>query len=106
MKKIYLDHAATTPIDPLVVESMKPYMTDFFGNPSSMHQLGASNKKAINNARKEVADSIGASFEEIFFCSSGTEASNWAIKGMATKNPLKREIITSKIEHHATLHTC
>jgi cysteine desulfurase len=105
MKEFYLDYAATTPIDARVQEFMKPFLEHKFENPSSMHTYGIENKKAINQARKKIADAINALPEEIFFTSGGTEATNWAIKGYALKNPEKKEIITSKIEHKATLNT-
>lgn len=105
MKEFYLDYAATTPIDKRVLDFIKPFMEDKFENPSSMHMHAIENKKAINQARKKVADALNALPEEIFFTSGGTEATNWAIKGYAIKNPGKKEIITSKIEHKATLNT-
>jgi cysteine desulfurase len=106
MKKIYLDHAATTPINPLVYEKMKPFLEDFYGNPSSVHELGAQTKKAINESRRKIASILNCKPTELFFTSSGTEATNWAILGYADKNPDKNEIIISEIEHHATIHTC
>ncbi len=106
MKKIYLDHAATTPLNPLAYEKMKPFLSDLYGNPSSVHELGASTKKAINEARRKISDLLNCKPSELFFTSGGTEATNWAILGYADKNPNHREIIVSKIEHHATLHTC
>ena len=106
MKKIYLDHAATTPINPLVYEKMKPFLEGFYGNPSSVHELGALSKKAINEARRKIASILNCKSTELFFTSSGTEATNWAILGYADKNPGKNEIIISEIEHHATIHTC
>ncbi|MBU1141822.1 MAG: cysteine desulfurase [Firmicutes bacterium] len=106
MKSIYLDYAATTPLSSEVVQAMQPYLNQKFGNPSSMHQLGIANKKIINDARKTIATCLNVKHEEIFFTSGGTEATNWAIKGYAFAHPDKKEIITSQIEHHATLHTC
>lgn len=104
---VYLDHAATTPVKPEVVEAMLPYFNDRYGNPSSIYSLGRDSKKAIENARETVAKSIGAQAREIFFTGSGTEADNWAIKGVAYANRQKgRHIITTTIEHHAVLHTC
>ncbi|BCR35775.1 cysteine desulfurase family protein [Mariniplasma anaerobium] len=105
MKEFYLDYAATTPLDNRVLDFMKPFLEHKFENPSSMHSHAIENKKAINQARKKVADALNASPDEIFFTSGGTESTNWAIKGYAFKNPDKREIITSKIEHKATLNT-
>ncbi|MGL5676249.1 MAG: cysteine desulfurase NifS [Cellulosilyticaceae bacterium] len=107
MNKIYLDHAATTPVKPEVVEAMLPYFTENFGNPSSVYQLAQINKKAIDEAREMIARHIGANTNEIFFTSGGTEADNWAIKGIAEAYKHKgNHIITTKIEHHAVLHTC
>jgi cysteine desulfurase len=105
MKEFYLDYAATTPIDKRVLDFMKPFLETKFENPSSMHMHAIENKKAINQARKKVADALNAMPEEIFFTSGGTESTNWAIKGYATKHPDKKEIITSKIEHKATINT-
>lgn len=107
MDKIYLDHAATTPVKPEVVEAMLPYFTQNFGNPSSVYQVAQINKRAIDEARETIARHIGANTNEIFFTSGGTEADNWAIKGIAEANRNKgNHIITTKIEHHAVLHTC
>jgi len=106
MKTIYLDHAATTPLSPIAYEKMKPFLEGLYGNPSSIHELGALSKKAINEARKKVANIINCKPSEIIFTSSGTEATNLAILGYADQHPEKKEIITTKIEHHATLHTC
>ncbi|MGL4800389.1 MAG: cysteine desulfurase NifS [Cellulosilyticaceae bacterium] len=107
MNKIYLDHAATTPVKPEVVEAMLPYFTENFGNPSSVYQIAQINKKAIDEAREMIARHIGANTNEIFFTSGGTEADNWAIKGIAEAYKHKgNHIITTKIEHHAVLHTC
>jgi cysteine desulfurase len=107
MKRIYLDYAATTPTDPAVVETMLPYFTDSFGNPSSLYSYGQENKDAIEKARKTVAQAIGARPEEIIFTSGGTEADNTAISGVARANLSKgNHLITSAIEHHAVLETC
>ncbi len=107
MNKIYLDHAATTPVKKEVLDAMLPYFTESFGNPSSVYQLAQVNKKAIDEARETIANHLGASANEIFFTGSGTEADNWAIKGIAEAYKSKgNHIITSKIEHHAVLHTC
>jgi len=104
---IYLDHAATTPVRPEVVEAMLPYFNTKFGNPSSIYSLGRDSKKAVEEARETVAKAIGAQPREIFFTGSGTEADNWAIKGTAYANRQKgKHIITTAIEHHAVLHTC
>ncbi|MBA7622367.1 Cysteine desulfurase IscS [subsurface metagenome] len=107
MKRIYLDYAATTPTHPEVVKAMLPYFTDAFGNPSSIHSYGQESKGAIEEARVKVADLIGARDEEIVFTSGGTEADNFAIKGVAYANEIKGDhIITSSIEHHAVIETC
>ena len=106
-KLIYLDNAATTPMYQEAVEAMLPYFTERFGNPSSQYSLANEGKRAIENARKQIAASIGARPEEIYFTGSGTEADNWAIKMAAQAYGGKgRHIITTKIEHHAVLHTC
>ncbi len=104
---IYLDNAATTPMYREAVEAMLPYFSEQFGNPSGQYQLANSGKRAIENARKLIAATIGARPEEIYFTGSGTEADNWAIK-MAAKayRDKGRHIITTKIEHHAVLHAC
>ncbi|MFU8793549.1 MAG: cysteine desulfurase family protein [Acholeplasmataceae bacterium] len=106
MKTIYLDHAATTPVDPRVLKAMQPYFCAHYGNPSSMHHLGIHNKKAINTARKTISTLLACQPEEIIFTSGGTESINLALKGVAQANPLKKEIITTKVEHKATLNAC
>ena len=107
MEKIYLDNAATTPVRKEVVDAMLPYFTESFGNPSSVYQIAQMNKKAIDDARETIANALGARANEIFFTSGGSEADNWALKGIAYANKAKgNHIITSKIEHHAVLHTC
>ncbi len=106
-KFIYMDHAATTYVKPQVVEAMLPFFTEKFGNASSIYTIGRDSKKAIEESREKVADAIGAQAREIFFTGSGTEADNWAIKGVAYANKSKgNHIITTNIEHHAVLHTC
>jgi len=106
-KRIYVDHAATTPIRSEVLEEMMPYLTERFGNPSSIYSYGREAKKAIEEAREKVAKAIGADPLEIYFTGSGTEADNWAIIGTAFANRNKgNHIITSSVEHHAVLHTC
>jgi len=106
-KLIYLDHAATTAVRPEVVDTMLPYFTERFGNPSSIYGFAAKNKEAINNSRDIIANAIGAKPEEIYFTGSGSEADNWALKATAEAYRNKgKHIITSKIEHHAILHTC
>lgn len=104
---IYLDNAATTRTAPEVVEAMLPYFTEYYGNPSSIYSLGSASKKAVNNARRILGESIGAKMEEIYFTAGGSEADNWAIKAVAEAYAGRgRHIITTKIEHHAVLHTC
>ncbi len=102
MKRIYMDYAATTPTHPEVLEAMKPYFTDIFGNPSSIHSFGREAKKAVDASRDGIADLIGARSEEIFFTSGGTEADNFALEGVAYANGKKGDhIISIPIEHHA-----
>ena len=105
-RQVYLDYAATTFTAPEVVSAMTPYFTQSFGNPSSIYSFSESNRKAMAVARQQTADVLGAAKEEIFFTSGGTEADNWALKGVAWRNRSKgNHIITTKIEHHAVLHT-
>jgi len=109
MKKkiIYLDYAATTPVHPEVIKGMLPYFDRDFANPSSIYKLAQKAKNAIEEAREKVAKLLNAHPEEIIFTSGGTEANNMALKGVAFANRKKgKHIITSKIEHHATLNTC
>jgi cysteine desulfurase len=107
MERIYLDYAATTPTHPEVVKAMLPYFTEAFGNPSSLHSYGQEAKGAIEEARAKVAELIGAQNGEIVFTSGGTEADNFALKGVAYANEGKgSHIITSAIEHHAVLEAC
>lgn len=107
MRKVYLDHSATTPVRPEVVDTMNYYLQEAWGNPSSIHSFGKRAKKGLEEARERVAGLIGASPETIFFTSGGTEADNLAIKGTAyAKNNKGKHIITSQIEHHAVLDSC
>ncbi|MDN5386546.1 MULTISPECIES: cysteine desulfurase family protein [Bacillus] len=107
MERIYLDHAATSPTDPRVVEKMLPYLTENFGNPSSIHSFGRESRKWLDGTRELIAREIGAHSNEIVFTSGGTEADNMAILGTAlAREQQGRHIITTKIEHHAVLHTC
>jgi cysteine desulfurase len=107
MSKIYLDNAATTPVKKEVLEAMLPYFMENYGNPSSVYQIAQINKKALDESRETIANHLGCSAGEIFFTSCGTESDNWAIKGIAEANKSKgNHIITTKIEHHAVLHTC
>ena len=104
---IYMDHSATTYVREEVVEAMAPYHSENFGNPSSIYGIARESKKAIDTARAQVAKALGAEPDEIYFTSGGSESDNWAIKGVAFANRKKgNHIITSKIEHHAVLHTC
>ena len=107
MERIYLDYAATTPTRPEVVEAMLPYFCDAFGNPSSLYSYGLEARQAIELARMKVAQAIGGKNEEIVFTGGGSEADNFAIKGVAYANIRKgNHIITDVIEHHAVLETC
>lgn len=106
-RKIYLDNAATTATRPEVVEAMLPYFTERFGNPSSVYEFASQNKNVVELARETIGKSLGASANEIYFTAGGSEADNWAIKATAEAYRDKgNHIITSKIEHHAVLHTC
>ena len=107
MNKVYLDNAATTAVSPAVLEAMLPYFTQCFGNASSIHSTGRDAHRAVDAARKQVAEAIGALPQEIYFTAGGSESDNWAIKGAAmAKKDKGNHIITSSIEHHAVLHTC
>lgn len=107
VKNVYMDNAATTPVKKEVLEAMLPYFTDKYGNPSSIYKLGRESKGVLDQARDKVGNAIGANSKEIFFTSGGSEADNWAIKGVAFANKDKgNHIITTKIEHHGILHTC
>ncbi len=107
MKKVYLDHNATTPVHPEVVKAMLPYFGEHFGNPSSVHSFGQEARRALDEARAAVAAGIGARSDEIVFTSGGTESDNIAVTGVARAlSGQGRHIITSKIEHHAVLSTC
>lgn len=104
---VYLDHAATTYVKPEVFEAMKPYFSEHFGNASSIYSIGRESKKAVEEARDKVAKAIGAQGREIYFTGSGSEADNWALKGVAAANKKKgNHIITSAIEHPAIMNTC
>lgn len=103
---VYLDYAATTPTDSAVLTAMRPFFTECFGNPSGVYSFGRETKQAVSKARGEVAELLGASPEEIFFTSGGSESDNWALLGIAGANAEKgHHVITSGIEHHAILHT-
>jgi cysteine desulfurase len=106
-KKIYLDNAATTKTRPEVVEAMLPYFTEMFGNPSSVYEFATQNKKAVDDARGIIAKAMGADISEVYFTGGGSESDNWALKATVDAYASKgNHIITSKIEHHAILHTC
>ena len=104
---IYLDNAATTKTAPEVVDAMLPYFSEYYGNASTIYSLGAESKKAMDHARQTIADSLGAKPEVIYFTAGGSESDNWALKATAEAYASKgKHIITTKIEHHAILHTC
>lgn len=106
-KIIYMDNAATTPVRPEVLEAMLPYFTEKFGNPSSIYSISSENKKAITDARELIANTIHTTPENIYFTAGGSESDNWALKATADAYESKgKHIITTKIEHHAILHTC
>ncbi|MBM7582284.1 cysteine desulfurase [Caldicoprobacter guelmensis] len=106
-RRIYMDHAATTYTKQEVLDEMLPYFKEVYGNPSSVHSFGREARKAVDLARERTAAALNALPEEIYFTSGGTEADNWAIKGVAWANKDKgNHIITTSIEHHAVLHTC
>lgn len=104
---IYLDNAATTATKPEVFEAMKPYFMEYYGNAASIYRFAGVSTKAVNEARETIADAIGAKSREIYFTGGGSESDNWALKATAfAKKDKGRHIITTKIEHHAILHTC
>lgn len=106
-KKIYLDHAATTAVRPEVLDAMIPYFTELYGNPSSVYEFASQNKNAVDQAREIIAGALGTRAQDIYFTAGGSESDNWALKATAEAYKSKgRHIITSKIEHHAILHTC
>ena len=107
MKTTYMDYSATTYVKPEVLDAMMPFFTEKFGNPSSFYGISRETKMAIDNARAQVAKAINCDPNEVYFTGGGSEADNWAIKGIATAHMKKgNQIITTKIEHHAVLHTC
>jgi len=106
-RPVYMDHAATTFMKPEVLAAMAPYFSRYFGNPSSLYRFARESRKGVEEARSQVATALGAEPEEISFCAGGSEADNWAIKGVASALREKGDhIITTAIEHHAVLHTC
>ncbi|MGN1414500.1 MAG: cysteine desulfurase NifS [Anaerovoracaceae bacterium] len=107
MRNVYLDYSATTPVKDEVLQEMIPYFTEKFGNPSSLYDKGLESKVAVNHAREQVAALIGAQPREVFFTAGGTESDNWVVFGAADKLKEKgNHIITTKVEHHAMLHSC
>ncbi len=107
MRTIYFDHSATTPIKPEVLEAMLPYYTQIYGNASSIHGFGQEAKRALEKARAEIASTLNAPADTFYFTGGGSEADNWAIKGVMYANAAKgKHMITTVIEHHAVLHTC
>ncbi|MBQ9574817.1 MAG: aminotransferase class V-fold PLP-dependent enzyme, partial [Synergistaceae bacterium] len=108
MMFVYLDHTATTPTSPEVLNAMMPYFGEIFGNPSSVYSFSRKSRTAISKAREQIANALNADPSEIYFTGSGTEADNWALKGTLEKAKIsgKNHIITTAIEHHAILHTC
>ena len=109
MKKrfVYADNAATTAISPYVLEKMLPFLTEQYGNASSVYSIGRKARTAVETAREQIAAAISCSPEEIFFTSGGTESDNWAVRGICeSAGSEKNHIITSAIEHHAVLNTC
>lgn len=106
-KTIYLDNAATTPVKPEVLDAMMPYFTEKFGNPSAVYSFAAENKNVVTTARETIAKTLGANTQDIYFTAGGSESDNWALKATAEAYRDKgNHIITSKIEHHAIMHTC
>ncbi len=107
MRKVYMDYSATTPVKKEVLDAMIPYFTENFGNPSSLYSIGLASKAAITEAREKLAHLIGANASEVYFTGSGSEADNWTLFGITDKLKNKgNHIITTKVEHHAILHSC
>ena len=107
MKTIYFDNAATTPVRKEVLTEIMPYFSDIYANASSVYDIAAKSRRAVEKAREQVAKAIGAQKDEIYFTAGGSESDNWAIKGTADALSKKgKHIITTQIEHHAVLHTC
>ena len=106
-RRLYMDYSATTPVKKEVLDEMMPYLTDYFGNASSFHLFGREAKTALDKSRKQVASLVNADPSEIYFTNGGSESDNWALEGTAfARRDKGNHIITSKIEHHAILHTC
>ena len=107
MKNVYMDYAATTYVKPEVLEEMMPFFTEKYGNPSSFYGISRETKMAIDKARARVSKALNCEINEVYFTGGGSEADNWAIKGIASAHRKKgNHIITTKVEHHAVLHTC
>ncbi len=106
VKRIYADNAATTPVSEEVLKAMMPCFTDIWGNPSSLHTDGQRAKELLDSSRATIANALGCQPSELYFTSCGSESDNWAIKGAAYAARGRKKIVTSKIEHHAVLHTC
>ncbi len=107
MRKVYMDHTAGMPVDYRVIEAMKPYFKEFYGNPASLHSFAQEARKGLEEAREKVASLIGADKTEIFFTSCATESNNWAIRGVATRNKDRgKHIITTSIEHMSVMNVC
>lgn len=106
MNQIYMDNAATTRVTEPVFEAMRPYFCEIFGNPSSVHSFGRDARRAVETARRQVAQALGADARDIYFTGCGTESDNWGIRGTAyAKGNTRKTIVTTSIEHHAVLHT-
>ncbi|MDD3857891.1 MAG: aminotransferase class V-fold PLP-dependent enzyme, partial [Methanoculleus sp.] len=106
-RPVYMDHAATTFLKPEVIAAMAPYFSQYFGNPSPLYRFAGEPRKGVDAAREQVAAALGAAPAEVFFTAGGSEADNWAIKGVALANHKRGDhIVTTAIEHHAVLHTC
>lgn len=104
---IYLDHAATTPMDPQVIRAVREYEEKWYGNPATLYELGTKSEQAVEEARAKVASVLGCRPEEVYFTSGGTESDNWAVKGVAFSHQKKgKHLVTSQAEHHAVLDTC
>src|SRR5215213_10058825 len=104
---VYLDNNATTRVAPEVFEAMLPYLTDLYGNPSSAHTFGREMRRAVESAREQVAELVGAADAgEIVFTSCGSESDNWAIRGALERRPDKRHVVTTRVEHEAVRNLC
>ena len=105
-KRIYADHAATTKLSDKALEAMMPFLREAYQNPSTLYSSARHIKRAIAEARAIIAESIGANSKEIIFTSGGTESDNWAIKGIAWHQLMRKQIVTTAFEHHAILNSC